>query len=154
MTGYIVSYGTGGNTEQYSTSFEYRDAKGVITYAINHLDPKTTYSFKVQAANGCVTGDWSNTLVVGSLKGGRQSFYRSGLTQMYLKTKASIAKITSPKLTTKAPVAPAKKIEAVQPTVAPTAVQPPSSPASKQSQTPAPQQQEKKRSWLDWLWPF
>jgi len=151
---YIVSYGAGGNTEQYSTSFEYRDAKGVITYAINHLDPKTTYSFKVQAANSCVTGDWSNTLVVSQLKGARQSFYRSGLTQMYLKTKASIVKATSPKPTAKTQVDPAKKTDDTQPTVAPTAVQPTSSPVSNQPQTSAPQQQEKKRSWLDWLWPF
>lgn len=151
---YIVSYGAGGNTDQYSTSFEYRDAKGVISYPINHLDPKTAYSFKVQAANGCMTGDWSNTLVVSRLKGTRQSFYRSGLTQMYLKTKASIAKVMSPKPMTKAPVDPAKKIESVQPTVAPTAVQATSPPASGQPQASAPQQQEKKRSWFEWLWPF
>jgi hypothetical protein len=61
-TGYIISYGTNSSANQYSVSFDYTDGGGAVTYTINSLSPVTTYTFKVQAKNGCATGDWSQLL--------------------------------------------------------------------------------------------
>ncbi len=61
-TGYVISYGINSNANQYSTSFNYSDTSGAIPYTINSLNPNTTYYFKVQALNGCMPGNWSQTV--------------------------------------------------------------------------------------------
>src|SRR5690606_26547755 len=58
---FFISYGVGGNTDQYAVAFDYSNASGVMDYTIQNLDPSTTYSFRVQAMNGCMPGEWSNT---------------------------------------------------------------------------------------------
>ncbi|CAN5129636.1 hypothetical protein BH09PAT2_BH09PAT2_08090 [soil metagenome] len=90
-TKYMVFYGTNDNTEQYAVVFDSHDAKGVISYTIHELNPKSAYSFKVQAANGCMAGDWSNTLKAGALRAKKQSFYR------YSNVKKLPAKVIVPK---------------------------------------------------------
>lgn len=75
---YIVAYGIGDSTEQYGVQFDQGYSSGVIDYTINELDPNTDYSFKVQAANGCATGEWSNVLKVGAVYSAKQSYYRVG----------------------------------------------------------------------------
>lgn len=75
---YIVAYGAGDSTEQFGVQFDQGYSSGVIDYIINELDPGTGYSFKVQAANGCATGGWSNVLKVGAVRSAKQSYYRIG----------------------------------------------------------------------------
>lgn len=75
-TKFIVFYGVNENTNQYSSSFEYRHAKGVISYTVRELDPSAAYSFKVQVLNGCRSGDFSNTLKAGVSRI-KKSFYQN-----------------------------------------------------------------------------
>lgn len=75
---YIIAYGVDDRTEQFGVQFDQGHTSGVINYTINELDPNTDYSFKVQAANGCATGEWSNVLKVGAVHSAKQSYYRVG----------------------------------------------------------------------------
>jgi nucleoid-associated protein YgaU len=42
--------------------FHDSDKSGAVAYTINALNANTTYYFKVRANNGCMGGEWSNTL--------------------------------------------------------------------------------------------
>jgi hypothetical protein len=59
---YTISYGPYSDAETYNVSFNYSDKSGAIPYTINALNPGTVYYFKVRANNGCMPGNWSNTL--------------------------------------------------------------------------------------------
>jgi len=56
---YFISYGFSENDERFGVEF-----KGVLSYTIQSLEPKTKYYFRIRAGNGCKTGEWSNTLGV------------------------------------------------------------------------------------------
>jgi hypothetical protein len=57
----------------------------VLVHAVRDLDIKSSYSFRVQPMNGCMTGDWSNTLAVGPKNG---KYFRLGITQLGIRSKA------------------------------------------------------------------
>jgi hypothetical protein len=59
---YTISYGVYSDAGMYNTSFNYSDKSGAIPYTINALSVNTPYYFKVRANNGCMGGEWSNTL--------------------------------------------------------------------------------------------
>lgn len=62
VTEYVVAYGYGNSTNQFSASFPYSSSTGIVSYTINNLNPNTNYSFKVRGGNGCMPGDWSQSL--------------------------------------------------------------------------------------------
>lgn len=59
---YTISYGVYSDAGMYNVTFNYSDKSGAIPYTINALSAATPYYFKVRANNGCMTGEWSNTL--------------------------------------------------------------------------------------------
>jgi len=59
---YFISYGLTNNAEGFGIEFSERSSTGVLSYTINSLSPNTTYYFKIRAGNGCMPGDWGNTL--------------------------------------------------------------------------------------------
>jgi len=59
---YTISYGLYSDAEMYNVTFNYSDKSGAIPYTINALNAGTPYYFKVRANNGCMPGEWSNTL--------------------------------------------------------------------------------------------
>lgn len=59
---YTISYGTNGNTNQYSTSLKDSDHSGAISYTINSLVANTNYTFKVNGSNGCSISNWSGSV--------------------------------------------------------------------------------------------
>lgn len=61
---YFISYGNGENTHMYGVEFETGYSSGVLAYTINHLSPNNPYSFIVRGGNGCMPGNWSNTMRV------------------------------------------------------------------------------------------
>ncbi len=61
-TGYIVSYGTTPEANQYSYSFSYSNGSGAASYTIKELSRGTHYYFKIQGKNDCTAGDWSAAL--------------------------------------------------------------------------------------------
>ncbi len=61
---YYISYGEGENTQVHGVQFDSGISTGVLSYTINSLAPNTTYSFKVRGGNGCMPGDWGNTMQV------------------------------------------------------------------------------------------
>lgn len=87
---FFVSYGVGGNTGQYAEYFSYEKATGAMTHEIRDLDPKITYSFRVQPMNGCMAGEWSNTLAVGAKNG---KYFKYGATQLGVRTKSVAARV-------------------------------------------------------------
>lgn len=91
---YIVAYGIGDSIEQFGVQFDQGYSSGVIDYTIHELDPNTDYSFKVQAANGCATGEWSNVLKAGATKSSKQSYYRVGGSS---KSNANVSLISTPR---------------------------------------------------------
>lgn len=59
---YTISYGLYSDAGMYNVTFNYSDKSGAIPYKVNALSAGSPYYFKVRAINGCMTGDWSNTL--------------------------------------------------------------------------------------------
>ncbi len=135
---FFVSYGIGGETGQYAEYFNYEHATGVMIHEVRDLDPKMVYSFRVQPMNGCVAGDWSNTLAAGTKSG---KYFKYGMTQLGVRTKsvaASLRNLVAPKkattgttdtkaiessnsgtTTTRPSTAPAAPTKAAQPTPSP-----------------------------------
>lgn len=64
LSGYQVNYGLGQSTTQYSDQFSYTGPQWTYNRVIGGLSPNTTYSFKIQAVNGCTAGNWSQTIMV------------------------------------------------------------------------------------------
>lgn len=61
---YTISYGLYSDAEMYNVTFDYSDKSGAIPYTINALDANKAYYFKVRANNGCMAGNWSQTLSI------------------------------------------------------------------------------------------
>lgn len=61
---YYISYGDGETVGQYGVEFTTGHSSGVIGYTINYLQPRQRYSFLVRSGNGCMPGDWGNTMTV------------------------------------------------------------------------------------------
>lgn len=58
---YAILYGTKPDEELWGYEF-LSQSTGVISVEIGELQRNTRYFFKVRAGNGCMPGDWSNTL--------------------------------------------------------------------------------------------
>ncbi|KXK10181.1 MAG: Fibronectin type III domain protein [Microgenomates bacterium OLB23] len=65
---YHISYGSNDSTNQHGVEVRSHMEQGVVSYVIKDLKPQATYSFKVRGGNGCMPGDWGNTLKVVTLK--------------------------------------------------------------------------------------
>ena len=59
---YILQYGTKSGSYPYGSQNLGVNSSDSMTYAVNLLVPNTTYYFRLKAANGCATGDWSNEI--------------------------------------------------------------------------------------------
>ncbi len=58
---YYVSYGPNSNADSFGVSFNNSQTNGAVEYTINNLYPASWY-FRVRGQNGCMPGNWSNTL--------------------------------------------------------------------------------------------
>lgn len=78
---YYISYGDGQSTGMYGAEFITGPSQGVIAYTINYLKSGQQYSFVVRGGNGCMPGDWGNTMTVKTTRKttGGVSYYRSFL---------------------------------------------------------------------------
>lgn len=83
---FFISYGVGADTQQYATYFGSPSASGALSHEINGLSNGMTYSFKVQAMNGCAPSNWSNTLAVGKADG---KYTKYGVTQLSIRAKSA-----------------------------------------------------------------
>lgn len=81
---YFIAYGEGENTEVHGVQFDSGLSTGVLAYTINLLQPNTTYSFKVRGGNGCMPGEWSNTMQVKTrnTSSGGTTYYKNLLTRI------------------------------------------------------------------------
>src|SRR3989344_2117362 len=61
---YLISYGLDSNANSYSTPKFLGWTNGAIKYTINSLSPNTVYYLKVRGNNGCMPGEWSNTMII------------------------------------------------------------------------------------------
>ncbi|MBI3887663.1 fibronectin type III domain-containing protein [Candidatus Microgenomates bacterium] len=76
-TKYFISYGSKIGAEDYGTDFNLTNSSGVISYTINYLSPNRNYYFKIRAANGCMPGDWSQTMKATTNSTGKFYWYGS-----------------------------------------------------------------------------
>ncbi len=76
---YYINYGTGTMTNQHGSEFDMSSSAWIYSYTINRLSPNTEYSFVVRGGNGCMPGEWGNTMTVKtrSTSQGGASFYKS-----------------------------------------------------------------------------
>jgi hypothetical protein len=65
---YFVAYGLTPDSLDYGYSFATGDDHGVNIALVNELAPGTTYYYRLRAQNGCMPGDWSNTLAATTSK--------------------------------------------------------------------------------------
>ncbi len=59
---YFIAYGNGESTNMYGVEFETGVSNGVLSYTVNALSPNSKYSFVVRGGNGCMPGEWGNTM--------------------------------------------------------------------------------------------
>lgn len=59
---YALEYGLSSNN--YIYGFPNIGKKGVRTFLVQYLKPRTSYYFRVRAGNGCAPGNWSNEIAV------------------------------------------------------------------------------------------
>jgi len=85
---YFISYSANKNAEEHGLLVSLAK-EGVQNLNINLLKPNTTYYFKVRGQNGCMTGKWSNTLMV---KTNSSIYYKNSAP---LVAKKSVNKISS-----------------------------------------------------------
>ncbi|MGA2911625.1 MAG: LysM peptidoglycan-binding domain-containing protein [Candidatus Levyibacteriota bacterium] len=79
---YTISYGLYSDAGMYNVTFSWSDKSGAIPYTINALSAGTPYYFKVRANNGCMPGEWSNTLALStaySVNGGSNAYAPSAV---------------------------------------------------------------------------
>lgn len=78
---YFISYSTHPSAEEHGVGV-ILTGTGVQNYMVSHLKPSTTYYFRVRAQNGCMPGEWSNTLrgvTRGVGSSGLVAFYKNSL---------------------------------------------------------------------------
>jgi len=149
---YFIAYGYSEGDERFGVEFNQGFSPGVIAYTIYCLSPNTTYYFKVRPGNGCMPGDWGNTMKATTTLGNKVSkYYRyfpspalaaakpAGQPKQPTKTSPS----TTPTLTPAAKPTPST-------TITPTAKPSPSQPAP--TDNPASQAPAKKHCFLFWCW--
>ena len=61
---HFVAFGQGNNSEGYGAEFSTSNARGALTYTVDHLSTSAFYTFKVRGGNGCKPGPWSNTMTI------------------------------------------------------------------------------------------
>lgn len=63
----------------YGVEFASGVSTGVLSYTVNHLSPNTEYSFRVIGVNGCMPGEWGNTMKIktGSSSISGTSYYKN-----------------------------------------------------------------------------
>lgn len=59
---YVIAYGYAPGDDRFGVEFPYGATDAAIAYTVNELAPHATYYFSVRGSNGCLPGDWSNTL--------------------------------------------------------------------------------------------
>lgn len=78
-TNYLVSYGMGDSTTQFSVFTNQGESSGVLSYKVNALFPTTLFSFNIAAFNGCAQGPSSNTMTIQTTSKGSSVFYKNVL---------------------------------------------------------------------------
>ncbi len=137
---FYVSFSTNPNSEMYGEQVSLL-REGVQSHTIYYLNPNTTYYIKVRGQNGCMPGNWSNTM---KFKTNSQTYY---------KNYSPISNLIS-NLTTKS----STKFASVSPTTTPT-TNPVVSQAPKATEAPKTPQETKptnsqpqKHCLLWWCW--
>lgn len=59
---YFIAYGHTPGEELYGVEYNESSQDSALSYTINALQPNTTYYFKIRGGNGCMPGDWSNSM--------------------------------------------------------------------------------------------
>lgn len=125
---FSVLYGTGTASDQHADSFTKTDSSGVVVHQIKQLNPKSTYSFKVRAMNGCTPGDWSGIVTVSPKRGtyyaaSKQAVRTASLRASGTKSSTSV-KENPPKQSSPSPASPvvleSKSAAATENSTAPT----------------------------------
>lgn len=87
---YMISYGYTSGDDRFGVEFPQNQQSGVVAYAINDLQPNTTYYFRVRAGNGCMPGSWGNEMKITTAKSstGAITYYKNLLQKIlsYLPT--------------------------------------------------------------------
>jgi hypothetical protein len=84
---YYITYSEKSNTFEHGTETNQGFSTGVLPFTINCLKPNTVYYFRVRGQNGCMTGDWSEEMVVKTRKKGLTNtvpYYPSSLKNFVL----------------------------------------------------------------------
>jgi LysM repeat protein len=94
---YFISYGTGENINQYGIEVINGDSSGVLSYTINSLNPHTKYSFVIRGGNGCMPGNWGNTMQIETQKSTstKELFYKNFLARVLSIIPKQVTKVSN-----------------------------------------------------------
>ena len=80
-TKFVVLYGPVTNPEQYAATFD-EQGFAAQSFTIGSLAANVSYTFKVQAVNGCTGGEWGDSLTVSRGTKLKKSYYRNVSTKV------------------------------------------------------------------------
>ncbi len=73
-SGYVIGYGYGfDNKLRFGDEILFNASAGVMSYSIHELEPGIEYFFLMHGQNGCMPGDWGNTVKVTTLGKGNKT---------------------------------------------------------------------------------
>ena len=86
---FYIAYSQKPNVWQYGVQFDQGSSGGVLKYTINKLNPKTKYYFMIRPGNGCMAGNWGNTMTAITTSSGQiRIFYKNLKVRIAQQTKA------------------------------------------------------------------
>jgi Fibronectin type III domain len=94
---FYIAYSTKSDSWQYGTQYDQGFSSGVLRVTINALQPNTTYYFKIRSGNGCMAGNWGNTMTVTTTSSTQtKTYYKNTATTVVQQTKAVVNTFLSP----------------------------------------------------------
>ncbi len=72
---FYIAFSRKTDSWEYGVQFDQGKSGGVLKYTINQLSPKTKYYFSVRPGNGCMAGNWGNTMTATTTSSTTQRTY-------------------------------------------------------------------------------
>lgn len=81
---YFISYGYASGDQRFGVALD-GQSSGVLSYTLNSLSPNTDYYIQIRAGNGCMPGNWGNTMKITTTENGiigGISYYKDFISQV------------------------------------------------------------------------
>jgi hypothetical protein len=92
-----VAYSRRSDSWEYGTEYNQNYSSGVLQFTVNALSPNTKYYFKIRPGNGCMAGNWGNTMAAITTGSDQtRTFYKNFITSVVQQTKTVVTSVLTP----------------------------------------------------------